>query len=141
MKIKHYKFLSAFISFFTGAFICSEIVNYPSLFEKQSGYSTNMLIAQGVFIVGLLCLLALYAIILHNLNNKGVFTTKNEKAFRYFGFAILIFGVAADILFKNITDIETSAPRILAFLGATLVFISYLFKIGIKMQEEQDLTI
>lgn len=78
---------------------------------------------------------------MQNIKKKGVFIRRNEITFRYFGFAILFLGFLSDILFNFMTDDRPSGARILAFLGGTLVFVSYIFRIGIKMQEEQDLTV
>lgn len=141
MKIKHYKLISNLVGVTLGAFILSDVLNYPFLFEDLAKNPIDFLIPQGIYVLGLVCLIACYATILQTIKKKGVFTVRNEKTFQYFGVAILVLGVTADVLFKNTTEIETSAPRILAFLGGTLVFVSLIFKIGIKMQEEQDLTI
>lgn len=141
MEIKHYKLLSNLLGFILGAFILSDVLNYPFLFENLSKNPVDVLIPQGVYVLGLVCLIACYATILQTIKKRGVFIKRNEKTFRYFGIAILVLGATADVLFKNTTDVETSAPRILAFLGGTLVFVSLIFRVGIKMQEEQDLTI
>lgn len=124
-----------------GAFIATDIVDYPYLFKDFSQNPINFLIPQGVYVLGLVSLIACYATILQTIKKKGVFIRRNEKTFRYFGFFILLMGFSADILFAYLTDERPSGARILAFLGGTLVFVSYLFKIGIKMQEEQDLTV
>ena len=141
MKMKNYRLISNLTGIMLGAFAFSDIINYPfqirRMLEKDQGY----IISQGVYVLGLICLFIFYGIILDNLKKRGVFIKRNEKAFRYFGIAILIFGMASDILYKNITEIDTASPRILALLGGTFIFISYLFTIGIKIQEEQELTI
>ena len=141
MEIKHYKRLSSLIGFLLGILIFGDILDYIFFAKKILGNSTSLIIAHGFYIAGLISVFVFFLIILENIKKRGVFIRRNEKVFRYFGLAILVLGLTSDILHKNITDIETSAPRVLALLGGTFIFISFIFKIGIKMQEEQDLTI
>ncbi|MDO5523100.1 MAG: DUF2975 domain-containing protein [Bacteroidia bacterium] len=141
MEIKHYKRLSNFIGFLMGVFIFNDVLNYPFLFEDTAENPASFLIPQGVFVLGLVCLMVFYIKILHNIKKEKVFIRKNEKIFRYFGAIILFLGFLSDLLFNFIADERPSGTRILAVLGGTLLFISFFFKIGIKLKEEQDLTI
>ena len=141
MKIKNYKLISNLIAFLLGMFTFADVTNYPFLIGKMTEKDSGFIISQGVYVLGLICLIIFYGIILDNLKKRGIFIRRNEKAFRYFGITILVLGIASDVLYKNITEIDTAAPRMLALLGGTFIFISYLFKIGIKMQEEQELTL
>ncbi|MGI6047774.1 MAG: hypothetical protein ACOYEG_07165 [Petrimonas sp.] len=141
MEIKHYKIVSNMIAFILGAFTLGDILDYFFYTNVIYGNNTSLIIAQGFFIAGLISIFVLFALILQNIKKRGVFISRNEKLFRYFGIIILVLGVISDVLHKNITDVHTSAPRVLGLLGGTLIFISFIFKIGIKMQEEQNLTI
>ena len=141
MEIKHYKRISNLIGFLLGIFVFKDILDYPLLFTNLSESSTNNLIPQSIFILGSMFLIAFYATILQNIKKRGVFIRRNEITFRYFGFVILFLGLLSDILFAYFTSDRPSGTRILAILGGTLVFVSYIFKIGIKIQEEQELTV
>lgn len=141
MKTKDYRRLSNFLAFLMGFFILADVLDYPFYLFDKTDDPTFFPVPQGVYVFGLLCLIVFYATILHNIKKKGVFIRKNELVFRYFGFIILIMGFSSDILHNYIADDRPAAPRLLAVLGGTLVLISYLFRIGIKMQEDQDLTI
>lgn len=141
MEIKHYKQLSNLMGFLLGLLIFGDILDYVFFAKKVLGNSTSLIIAHGFYIAGLISVLVFFLIILQNIKKRGVFIGRNEKVFRYFGLTILVLGFTSDILHRSITDIETSAPRVLALLGGTLIFISFIFKIGIKMREEQELTI
>lgn len=142
MKIKNYRLISNLMAFLLGMFTFADVTDYPFLIGKMTEKNSGFIISQGIYVLGLICLIVFYGIILDNLKKRGVFIKRNEKAFLYFGIAILlVLGIASDVLYKNITEIDTAAPRVLALLGGTFIFISYLFTIGIKMQEEQELTI
>jgi hypothetical protein len=53
----------------------------------------------------------------------------------------MVLALSCDILFNWLTGERPSGSRILAVLGGTLVFVSLIFKIGIKMQDEQGLIV
>lgn len=141
MEIKNYKRICNLIGFLLGIAVFKDIMDYPFLLVNLSENSGNNLIPQGIFVLGLISLLVFYATILQNIKKKGVFIRRNEVTLRYFGFLILSMGLLSDILFAYLTGDRPSGPRILAILGGTLVFVSYIFKIGIKIQEEQEFTI
>ncbi|MDO5665712.1 MAG: DUF2975 domain-containing protein [Bacteroidia bacterium] len=140
MEIKHYRLISNLTSFLFGVFIFHDVLNYFFLF-KDADYSVNFLIPQGIYVLGLICLIVCFAIILETIKKKGVFIRRNERIFRYFGLVITALGFASDLLFNFLIDERTAQARMLGFIGGTLLFVSFIFKIGIKMQEEQDLTI
>lgn len=140
MDVKQLKMISSIIPFLLGVIAFKDIVDYPFLFKNLSDHSLNTLIPQGIFVLGLLCVFVFYYIILRNIKTKDIFISQNEKVFRYFGFVIFFLGLFADILFNIITDERPSGSRMLALFGGTLVFVSYIFKIGIKMHEEQEFT-
>lgn len=141
MEIKHYKLLSNLLGFLLGAFIFGEVLNYPFLFEDLSKNPIEFLIPQGFYVLGLLCIIACFATILQTIKKKGVFIKSNERIFRYFGLAIVVLGITSDLLFSYMTDHRPTEARMLAFIGGTLAFVSLIFQVGIKMREEQDLTI
>ncbi len=141
MKIKHYKLLSGLWGFMLGAFMVGDIFNYPFLFNNLSENPVSFLIPQGIYVIGSICLIACLATILQTIKKKGVFIRKNEKTLRYFGVIIVILSVASDLLFDYMTGERPANARMLAFIGGILVFVSLIFQVGIKMQEEQDLTI
>ncbi len=92
MEIKYYKRINNLTGFIMVFFILSDVLNYPFLFIDATETPSNNLICQGIFVLGLVCLITFYATILRTIKKEGV-------------------------------------------------FISYIFKVGIKMQEEQELTI
>lgn len=142
MKIKHYKFISSLLAGLLYAFTLPTIGNYFIQFNKNLQInSISFIIAQGLLVLGLVCLIFFFVIILDNINKQGVFVRKNEITLRYFGLAIFLLGLLSDIVFINFTDFDSAGSRILIALGITVLFISLIFKIGIKIQEEQELTI
>ena len=95
--------------------------------------------------IGLLTLLAcsiLIAIIAYNVIKKKVFTSTNSRLIFSIG-AIMIFSVIIQNHYWETTTMlpnDTVAMNF-ALFGAFIVFFARVFAIGVKMREEQDLTI
>ncbi|MBP1637489.1 MAG: hypothetical protein H6Q18_278 [Bacteroidetes bacterium] len=144
MESKKYRKFSNFISFLLGVFAMKDVFDF---IETLTNYNNStmlakyVLIAQGFFVVGVVLLIAFYFILLENIKKRGVFIRRNEKIMRYFGFSILILGTTSMIICNYWTKESTTSARMLALIGGTLIFVSYIFRIGIEIQEEQDLTI
>lgn len=141
MGTKEIKRLSNLIGFLLGFLLLSDVVNYPFLLKHTSNQPANTLIPQGIYVLGLICVIAFYITILQNIKKRGVFIRKNEITLRYYGFAILLMGLSSDILFNIMTGDRPSGTRMLAVMGGTFMLFSCIFKLGIKMQEDQELTI
>lgn len=141
METKKLRIVNSLVGFILGAFTFGDILDFIFLYSDVFEKSKSLIIAHGIYVAGLILIFVFFALILRNIKKGAVFTARNEKLFRYFGIAILVLGMVSDVLHKQTTDVETAAPRVLALLGGTLIFTSIIFKIGIKMQEEQELTI
>lgn len=142
MEIKNYKRVTNLLAFLIGLLIAKDIHDYPYYFTEGYGDSIpNHIIPQTIYVIDLIILIVFYIVITKNIKKKGVFNRRNELTFFYFGLVILFLALSSDILFNWLTGERPSGARILAILGGTLVFVSLIFKIGIKMQEEQDLIV
>ena len=87
----------------------------------------------------------LIALIINNIRKGIVFETSNAQLITWVGAVVLIGGVFQSILY-NFTNIEQLVPgntnHMLVYLfGTFIAFIGQIFHIGIRMKEEQDLTI
>ncbi|HIY88803.1 MAG TPA: DUF2975 domain-containing protein [Candidatus Bacteroides pullicola] len=79
---------------------------------------------------------------LYNLKHKRIFIPENVRLVQYLGLAVLIYGVFLSI-WKHVSPVETVGFMRDAFLllGGFILLIGSVFKAGIRMKEEQDLTI
>ena len=87
----------------------------------------------------------LIALIINNIRKGIVFETSNAQLITWVGAVVLIGGVFQSILY-NFTNIEQLVPgntnhMLVYLLGTFIAFIGQIFHIGIRMKEEQDLTI
>lgn len=139
MEIKDLRKLSFIIGILMGAFVLHLIIDF---FWNISKFSTETILPQGFFVLGLICLFVFYFVILGTIKKKGVFIRINERLLRYFGLAILFLSITSNLLFAHLIDTPNhEGSSTLAVLGGTLIFLSFIFKIGIKIQEEQELTV
>lgn len=96
------------------------------------GALENILIGTAIFLI------------FNNVRRKIVFHKKNAQILRIFGTFILYIAVISMFLnnrFLPVYEYEITRFGLLSVIGGCLYFFSYVFKIGIKMQEEQELTI
>lgn len=79
---------------------------------------------------------------LYNLKHKRVFIRENVRLVQYLGLAVLIYGAFLSI-WKHVSPIETVTfmRNVFLLLGGFIMLIGSVFKAGIRMKEEQDLTI
>lgn len=142
MNVKAVKNLSSIL---VGAFALTDVVRFIELIiktVKQNNISlTGSILIQSVYIIGILSVIIFYGMFVENIEKKGVFTHRNQKLLKVFGIIILCSGLSSALLFNWFTDIPDTGSRMLGIIGGTLIFIFLVFKMGIKMQEEQDLTI
>lgn len=142
MNVKAVKNLSSIL---VGAFALTDIVRFIEFIikiVKQEDVSlTGSILIQSVYILGILSVVIFYGMFVINIEKGGVFTHQNQKLLKVFGIIILSSGLSSALLFSWFTDIPDAGSRMLGIIGGTLIFISFVFKMGIKMQEEQDLTI
>ncbi|MDO5523099.1 MAG: hypothetical protein Q4G48_03535 [Bacteroidia bacterium] len=141
MKTKNSKTASYITGFMLGAFLLKDIFKYPALLKNTSENPVSFLIPQGVYVLGLICLVIFFATILQTIKKNGVFVRKTEIKFRQFGFIIVLLAISSNILFEFLTGEYNINVRWLALLGGTIAFVSFILQVGIKLQEEQNLTI
>ena len=81
-------------------------------------------------------------IMLSNVKRNEVFTKRNSNLIVFIGVTVEITGLLQYILgIFTLEGISRESFMIYLLLGVFILFIGCLFKIGIRMKEEQDLTI
>ncbi len=81
-------------------------------------------------------------IMLSNVKRNEVFTKRNANLIVFIGVTVEITGLLQYILgIFTLEGINRESFMIYLLLGVFILFIGCLFKIGIRMKEEQDLTI
>lgn len=85
---------------------------------------------------------ALIIKMLYNLKHKRVFMPENVRLVQYLGLAVLVYGAFLGI-WKHVSSVETVGfmRDVFLLLGGFILLIGSVFKAGIRMKEEQDLTI
>lgn len=87
----------------------------------------------------------LIAVIANNVRKGIVFETSNAQLINWVGAVVLTGGLLQSILynFAGVEEMVTSSNNhmLIYLLGMFIVFIGQIFHIGIRMKEEQDLTI
>lgn len=136
-----------FITFITalyGGVAFFKILLYCYLMGKQDGgfTITSALIAQAINAMGVMMICLLFFVMVENVKKGLVFTVENEKLLRVFGVIIIILGFLSDFI-GTFSDSGSSflSSGLLILVGFCLIFISLIFKIGIGMREEQELTV
>ena len=88
------------------------------------------------FIAALTCFLA------RNVRNGWVFTSVNQRILFAIGGSTVISGAIINAIINcSSLEMPTDTSLLLIIIGLFIILVSLMFKIGIRMQEEQDLTI
>ena len=80
---------------------------------------------------------------LYNLKHKSVFVRENVRLVQYLGLAVMVYGAFLGI-WKHVSPVEETIAFMrdaFLLLGGFILLIGSVFKAGIRMKEEQDLTI
>ena len=110
--------------------------------EYEQGQFLKVIIPDCISIFTLLSCSVLIAIIAYNVMRKKVFTTTNARLIYSIG-AIVIFSIIIQNHYWETTSMlpNSTVSMIFALFGAFIIFFGRVFHIGVKIKEEQDLTI
>lgn len=138
--------LSYIYTAFPAFYLWREINNLIQLVGRLNGTTsenaTQLISAQSIIVLGGLLLTLVFVLMAVNVSRRQIFVKKNHQIMDWFGSIIFVCGViSTHILTHNKLDDIVQLPITLHITGATLLFISYIFKKGIRLQREQDLTI
>ena len=77
-----------------------------------------------------------------NVKKGKVFCRINQRILSAIGISTMLSGVLINVI-VNLTPIDVFHQNsiLLIVIGAVFVLVSFVFEVGIRMQEEQDLTI
>ncbi|MDO5665711.1 MAG: DUF2975 domain-containing protein [Bacteroidia bacterium] len=100
------------------------------------------MISQAIITFGIFAVCLLFFFFVSNVQKGLIFVSENAKLLMVYGCIVSGLGILSFISnkFSGVTN-SLFASGLLILTGLCFVFISLIFKIGIKMQEEQDLTI
>lgn len=109
----------------------------PVSTEILLNLSSQFVIASGIFAV---CLLFFFFVA--NVRKGLVFVSENAKLLMVYGFVISCMGIISFVANKLSTISDSMLTSgLLVLVGFCFIFISFIFKIGITLKEEQELTI
>ena len=142
MNLKKIKNLS---SVFLGFFAITDIINFIDFIiraiNNPKSYPIMDIVTQGIYVLGIISILIFYVTLIKNIEKEGVFAQRNKRIILCFGCILVACGLVSALFANWFTDISDSGPRMLGVIGSTLIFFSFIFNTGIKLKEEQELTI
>lgn len=138
--------ISFIILLLTLARFISEIENlidlYKTYYADGHPHFNGLVVKQFFLIAGNLCVPTLFLLMMLNLRKGFVFRKENYRLLYIFGFVILIIQVVGIRILRHREDVfGNEGFRYLLLISFILLFMATVFKIGIKLQEEQELTI
>lgn len=125
--------------FYIGYILGKQLALYENkVITTFNGITTTILLSSSFF-AGLLVMF----LILINVNTKKVFEKLNEKMILFSGLYIVVASIMSMFLLRTIqnTDSIFISTSINLILGAVFILLSFVFRSGRKLQEEQDLTV
>ena len=101
------------------------------------------ILPENVTLLSLLICGILMFLMIRNVRRKQVFTLQNANLIAGIGFSLEVNGLVLMILHYLSPASSDGSQQYLIFMliGVFFLFINCLFKLGIQMQEEQDLTV
>ena len=125
---------------------------FPICYELGKDASDTFIwfaLVQGIKAYTMFFIAALIYFLARNVRNGSVFTSANQRILLAIGGSTVISGgstVISGALINAIIncsplEMPTDTSLLLIIIGLFIVLVSLMFKIGIRMQEEQDLTV
>ncbi len=143
MKRKQLIYFTYLLSLVTNLIAALNIVTLLELSRKNDGFWCGETLTQTAIVVGIVLIGFTFAQLAGNMQKGLVFAAKNQRLLLRYGIAVLVLNVPAYIgtTFFNPENLSSTAANLLTVGGISLLFFALVFKIGIKLQQEQDLTI
>lgn len=143
MKRKQLIYFTYLLSFITNLIAALNIVTLLELSRKNNGFWHGETLTQTAIVVGIVLIGFAFAQLAGNMQKGFVFAAKNQRLLLRYGIAVLALNIPAYIgtAFFNPETLSSTAANLLTVGGVSLLFFAIVFKVGIKMQEEQDLTV
>jgi hypothetical protein len=132
---------------FSAFYGVSKFLGIFNLCYKLGKDDTNTLIwqvlVQGIEAWGIVLCCILFFTLASRAKKDRIFIVENEKFMLIFGCVIILLGIILYLLVSMlpINDHSTSAAMMFCLIGMIFAFFAFIFQIGRRMQEEQDLTI
>jgi len=100
-------------------------------------------LVQGIEAWSIIFCCILFFILASRARNEKIFIVENESLLMNTGILIVVLGAISNTLIHifTIKALSTSTCDLLILIGFSFVFFSFIFKIGRKLIEEQELTI
>ena len=134
--------LSVYCGFvFMGSIFNNIMLSYE-LGKDDTGTFIWQMIPESVAMLLMVFCAGLIIKMLYNLKHKRVFIPENVRLVQYLGLAVLMYGAFLGI-WKHVASVETVGfmRDVFLLLGGFILLIGSVFKAGIRIKEEQDLTI
>lgn len=139
-------FCCTFITIFQNAILCFELGTNRAAIDAGKAAASEQFIwqafPQGITLLSMaVCSVFIY-LMLRNVKRNLIFVRANANLIYYIGLIIEFNEILQAILneFAPVTN-PRQTYMIYILIGVFIIFIGYLFQIGIRMKEEQELTI
>lgn len=102
------------------------------------------MVIYGVGAIGTIILAVLFFVLFRNANKGNILEKRNVNWLKVLGNAVMYIGLACIVMihaFLPTGSIETARYYLLVIFGGSFLFFAYIFEIGIKLKEEQELTV
>ena len=118
---------------------------FPICYELGKDASDTFIwfaLVQGIKAYAMFFIAALTYFLARNVRNGSVFTSANQRILFAIGGSTVISGAIINAIINcSPLEMPTDTSLLLIIIGLFIVLVSLMFKIGIRMQEEQDLTV
>ena len=118
---------------------------FPICYELGKDASDTFIwfaLVQGIKAYAMFFIAALTYFLARNVRNGSVFTSANQRILFAIGGSTVISGAIINAIINCFPlEMPTDTSLLLIIIGLFIVLVSLMFKIGIRMQEEQDLTV
>jgi len=147
MKIKSLIQFCDIFAVFTAFYGVSEFLGIFNLCYKLGKDDTDTLLWQvlvhGIEAWGIVFCCILFFTLTSRAKKGRIFIVENEKLMMILGGIIIWIGLISYLLIKalSIIALTISTSMMLCLIGMVFIFFSFIFKIGRKLKEEQELTI
>lgn len=138
-------FFSAFLAFaITALDLMKVLVLSSDLKETYSDTTRWQMIIKSFGSLGTVFFSILIFTLYRNIGKREIMTRSNVKALKVYGNLMIFIALACIISINSLSlnyTMDTARYYLLMVMGGCMTFFAFAFEMGIKLKEEQDLTI
>lgn len=143
MQKKQLIYTTYFLTLITNLLAALNIVTLTEMSRKSETFWHGETLTQAAIVVGIILTGFAFAQLSANMQKGLVFVSKNRRLLTIYGILVLLLSVPAyiGVAFFDTQSLSSSAANLLTVCGVLLLFFALVLKLGIRLQQEQELTI